>query len=77
VSNNFISIKNGAGKMERSDRRCKRKDCIFPSPTVRFDFDGHRVVALWSWTGVGVLDAPNGVKIKVVPTLRLVPISYN
>lgn len=77
MDNRLISIKSGAGNGEHSDRRCKWKDCIFPRPTIRFDFDGHRVVAVWSWVGVGILRVPKGAKINVTPTLRLVPISYN
>jgi len=70
-----ISIRTGASR--RTDQRCKRANCVFPDPTIRFDLEGHRVVAVWSWVGVGVLSVPNGVKIEVVPTMRLVPLSYN
>ena len=75
MNNNFISIKNGAGGT--GDRRCKRTDCVFPKPTVRFDLDGPRVVAVWSWTGVGIASDPKRVTINVMPTMRLVPMSYN
>lgn len=77
MDDKLISIKTGAGNVERSDRRCKWRESVFPGPTVRFDLDGRRVVAVWSWLGVEVLGVPNGVKIKVMPALRLVPISYN
>jgi hypothetical protein len=77
VDDKLISIKTGVGGAGHCDRRPKRPNCIFPRPTVRFDLEGRRVVAVWSWLGVGVVDVPNGVKIKVMPTMRLVPISYN
>jgi hypothetical protein len=77
VDNRLISIKSGAGRAGRGDQRCKRADCVFPRPTVRFDLEGHRVVAAWSWLGVAVVDVPKGVQIKVLPTLLLVPLSDN
>lgn len=75
-NNKRISIRSGAA-VSHGDRRCKRVDCIFPNPTVRFDREGHRLVAVWSWTGVGVANDGSRVKITVVPTLRLVPLSHN
>jgi hypothetical protein len=63
--------------MGRGDRRCKRADCIFPQPTIRFDLDGHRVVAVWSWMGVGVVRSSSRLKINIVPTMLLVPMAYN
>ena len=70
-----ISIRTGASR--RTDQRCKRANCVFPDPAIRFDLEGHRAVAVWSWVGVGVLSVANGVKIEVMPTMRLVPLSYN
>lgn len=63
--------------MGRGDRRCKRADCIFPQPTIRFDLDGHRVVAVWSWLGVGVVRSSDRLKISVMPTMLLIAIAYN
>lgn len=77
MNNNRISIRNGAREPGHRDRRCKRADCVFPTPTVRFDLDGRRVVAVWSWTGVGVAHDADRVKINVMPTMLFVPISYN
>jgi hypothetical protein len=70
-----ISIRTGAGG--RSDQRCTRANCVFPDPAISFGPEGHRVVAIWSWLGVEVLDVPNAVKIKLVSALRFVPLSYN
>jgi hypothetical protein len=77
VNNNFVSIKNGNGHIQRGDRRCRRADCIFPQPTIRFDLEGHRAVAVWSWLGVGVVNDGNRAKISVMPTMLLVCVSYN
>ncbi len=77
MDDTLISIKTGAGNVGRSDRRCKWRESVFPGPTVRFDLDDRRVVAVWSWVGVEVRSVPNGLKIKIMPTMRLVPISYN
>jgi hypothetical protein len=77
VNNNRISIRNGVGKVTHGDRRCKRAECIFPRPTIRFDLEGRRLVAVWSWLGVGVANDGNRVKINVMPTMLIVPVSYN
>jgi|HubBroStandDraft_4_1064222.scaffolds.fasta_scaffold00026_60 hypothetical protein len=77
MENRLISIRTGAGAIGRGDRRCKRGDCVFPRPLIRFDLEGHRVVAVWSWLGVGIADVPNGIKINVMPTMLLIPMSYN
>jgi hypothetical protein len=77
VNNNRISIRNGARIVGHGDRRCKRADCVFPKPTVRFDLEGRRLVAVWNWTGVGVAHDANRVKINVMPTMLFVPVSYN
>jgi hypothetical protein len=77
VDNKFISVKNGGGNIRHSDRRCRRPDCIFPKPTIRFDLEGHRAVAAWNWLGVGVVNDANRVKISVMPTMLLVSVSYN
>src|ERR1700733_4876227 len=74
VNNSRISVRSGAGN--NGDRRCPRANCVFPNPTVRFDLD-RRVVAVWSWFGVGVAGDANRVKINIVPTMLLVPVSYN
>jgi hypothetical protein len=73
VNDKPISIRYGGSRL--GDQRCKRIDCIFPQPTVRFDLEGRRIVAAWSWLGVRVVNASNGVRVKVVPTLLLVPLS--
>lgn len=78
VDGNFIVIRTGTTHIAGSgDRQCKRADCIFPSPTIRFDLDGRRGVALWIWVGVQMTTIPNGVRMMVLPTLRIVPISFN
>jgi hypothetical protein len=69
---------DGAREPSRGDRRCKRTKCLFPDPTVRFDLTGSRMVAVWSWFGVEMVDAPNGgMRVSVPPVLLLVPISRN
>jgi hypothetical protein len=73
----LISIRSGAGRTGHGDRRCKRADCIFPQPIIRFDLDGHRVVAVWSWLAVGAVRSSNRLKINVMPTMLLVPMAYN
>ena len=70
----LISIKNGGIRLEQ---RCKRTDSIFTRPTVRFDFEGGRIVAAWSWIGVQVDHVPNRLGINIRPTLLLVRISCN
>jgi hypothetical protein len=78
MDSKLISIKNGAREPSRGDRRCKRTKCLFPDPTVRFDLTGPRMVAVWSWFGVEMVDAPNGgMRVSVLPVLLLVPISRN
>jgi hypothetical protein len=77
LDNNLIAIHTGATHITGRDQRCKRTDCIFPAPTIRFDLEGRRIVALWSWVGVRMIDVPNGIRLTVLPTLLLVPISYN
>jgi hypothetical protein len=74
VDYKLVQIKNGG---MRPEQRCKRTDCIFPRPTIGFDFAGDPIVASWRWFGVGVDDVPNGVKINIRPTLLLVRISCN
>lgn len=74
VGYKVISIKNGG---IRAEQRCTRADCIFPRPTIRFDFEGGRIMAAWSWVGVEAVHVPNGLRINVVPTLLLVRISCN
>jgi hypothetical protein len=71
-----ISIRSG-GLAGAGDRRCRRPSCVFPAPTIRFDFDRGRMVAVWSWVDVRVADVPLGVRIKMLPALRLVFISCN
>ncbi len=75
MDENPISIRTGGGRI--NDQRCKRADCVFPQPTIRFDLGGRRVVAAWSWPDVQVLNVPNGVRVTVMPALMLVPISCN
>jgi hypothetical protein len=70
----LLSIKNGG---IRPEERCKRVDCIFPRPTVRFDFDDGRIVAVWRWVGVEAVHMPNGIRISIQPRLLLVRISCN
>ena len=70
-----ISIRIGGIRI--NDQRCKRAKCVFPQPTIRFDLRGPRLVAVWSWPDVQVLNVPNGVRVKLVPALMLVPISCN
>lgn len=77
MDDKLISIRNGAVPIGHHDRRCRRTDCIFPKPTVRFDLEGGRIVAAWSWVGVRVVTVTNGVKIRVLPSLLLVTISCN
>ncbi len=71
------SISIRTGKIRINDQRCKRTDCLFPQPTIRFDLHGRRVVASWSWPDVQVVNGANGVRVTLVPALMLVPISCN
>lgn len=75
VDDKLISIRTGPGRVQ--DQRCKRPDCVFPQPTLRFDLESGRVIAAWSWPGVRVIDVANGVRVTLVPTMLLVPISCN
>ena len=59
------------------ERRPKRTACIFPSPLIRFDLSRRTVVAVWSWVGVECVDVPNGIKIKVAPSVLLVSFGTN
>lgn len=77
MDDKLISIQTGVGNVGRGDRRSRRSNCIFPSPTIRFDVQDRRVVAAWSWFGVAVLNVGTGVRIKVMPSLLLVPLSCN
>jgi hypothetical protein len=70
----LVSIKNGG---IRPEERCKRVDCIFPRPTVRFDFDDGRILAAWSWVGVETVLIPTGIRISIQPRLLLVRLSCN
>jgi hypothetical protein len=74
VDYKLISIKNGG---IRAEQRCKRADCIFPRPTVRFDFEEGRIVAAWTWVGVQAVHITSGLQINIQPTLLLVRISCN
>lgn len=70
-----ISIRTAGVRV--NDQRCKRPDCVFPQPTIRFDLHGRPLVAAWSWTDVQVVTLPTGLRIRVVPALMLVAISCN
>ena len=59
------------------DRHCDRADCIFPSPVLRFDVDHRGIVALWGWVDVQTVIVPNGIRVKITPTVSFVPISSN
>ena len=74
VDYKLVSIKNGG---IRAEQRCKRTDCIFPRPTIGFDFEDDQIVASWRWFGVEVNNVANGVKIHIRPTLLRVRISCN
>lgn len=77
MDDNLIAVRTGVTHPGGCDRRCKRASCIFPAPTLQLDLEGRRIVAVWGWPDVRVIDVPNGVRIKIVPTLLLVPISCN
>ena len=74
VDYKVVSIRNGG---IRAEQRCKRPDCIFPRPTVRFDFDSGRIVATWNGIGVQAVHIPTGLRINLRTMLLLVPISCN
>lgn len=75
MDDKLISIRTG--RVRVNDQRCKRAACVFPQPTLRFDVDNRRTVTAWSWPGVQVVNVPNGVRVKLVPTMLLVPMSCN
>jgi hypothetical protein len=74
VDYKVVSIRNGG---IRAEQRCKRPDCIFPRPTIRFDLDGGRIVATWNWVGVQAIQIPTGLRINLQMMLLLVPMSCN
>jgi hypothetical protein len=77
MDHNRIAIRTGVTHIGGRDQRCKRAACIYPSPTIRFDLEGRHIVAAWSWVGIRMITVPNGIRVAVVPTMLLVPISSN
>ena len=77
MERNLFSIHKWGSPAVPRDRHCERVDCIFPSPVLRFDVDPRGIIAMWAWVDVQTLTLPNGIRVKIVPTVSLVPISSN
>lgn len=44
---------------------------------IGFDAEERRIVAAWGWLDIQAVDVPNGLRIKIRPTLLLFSMSYN
>jgi hypothetical protein len=76
VDYKLISIKYGEVRAAPREQRCKRTDRITQA-LICFDSEERRIVATWGWLDIKMVNVPNGLRIKVVPTLLRFAISYS